>query len=266
MRIFNLITLFIVCSAAGHAQKLPNKQEASIWAPADIKIDGKADEWNNQFQAYNSSVDLYYTIANNDSLLYLGIRAEKPRIILKALSVGFCFTVYDNKNNFEAVSYPVISLKDGALITKNLGIKPADIIPHKVDVVEKFIPGKSDSLLAIVNNILQSKAAKIRWQEKGSPDTSIIENNADDIRFAARFDSEGHLVYELAIPLKLLNISISGTKKIKYNIKLLSRTEIYKTGIGISYSYNSAGEPYDTNQDLNSTTDFSGEYILAKKP
>ena len=41
---------------SANAQKLPNTQETSLRAPANLKVDGKPTEWNNQFQAYNKAL------------------------------------------------------------------------------------------------------------------------------------------------------------------------------------------------------------------
>ena len=47
------------------AQKLPNKQEVSLYLPNDVKIDGLAREWNNQFKAHNNAVDVLYCSAKD---------------------------------------------------------------------------------------------------------------------------------------------------------------------------------------------------------
>ena len=44
------------------AQKLPKIQLIGKRAPSGIKIDGTATEWNDEFQAYNISNRIYYTI------------------------------------------------------------------------------------------------------------------------------------------------------------------------------------------------------------
>jgi len=87
---FSLSTLILF---NGYAQKLPNKQEASLRAPANIKIDGQATEWNNKYQAYNNATEVFYTIANDDDNLYLIIHARKSRIIEKMMEGGISFTV-----------------------------------------------------------------------------------------------------------------------------------------------------------------------------
>ncbi len=40
-------------------RKLPNVQQVSLRAPANINIDGKTTEWNNRFQAYNDTTHVY---------------------------------------------------------------------------------------------------------------------------------------------------------------------------------------------------------------
>ena len=42
-----------IIALPAHAQKLPKVQKTSIRAPENIKIDGKANEWDNKYQAFN---------------------------------------------------------------------------------------------------------------------------------------------------------------------------------------------------------------------
>src|SRR4051812_17797198 len=76
-----------------YAQKLPNVQQTSIRAPANIKIDGKLTEWNDHLQAKNSVDGLLYTISNNDDNLYLTIVAPYKEASYKALRGGITFSV-----------------------------------------------------------------------------------------------------------------------------------------------------------------------------
>ena len=80
---------FLFCIAiSADAQKLPTEQQVSLRAPAGLKIDGKATEWDNKFQAYNHHTDFYYTIANDDNNLYLIVQANEPAIIKRILKGG----------------------------------------------------------------------------------------------------------------------------------------------------------------------------------
>jgi len=81
LSILLLISLFNL-----NAQKLPKIQEESLRAPNDIKIDGTFSEWNGKFKAYNTNTQIFYTIANNDSLLFLTMRATDQLIIRKIIA------------------------------------------------------------------------------------------------------------------------------------------------------------------------------------
>src|ERR1700743_1056296 len=91
------------------AQKLPNKQVASIRLPVDVKIDGRTSEWDNKFQAYNHAVEVYYTMANDDKNLYLAIQATYPAIIRKIIDGGINFSIMPltTKDNTVTITYPV---------------------------------------------------------------------------------------------------------------------------------------------------------------
>jgi hypothetical protein len=94
------------------AQKLPNKQEASFFAPAGIKTDGRAAEWNNTFQAYNRATEISYTLANDADNLYLVCQATEVEVIQKMLVGGITLTVSATDKNSTLtpvkVTYPII--------------------------------------------------------------------------------------------------------------------------------------------------------------
>jgi hypothetical protein len=57
------------------AQKLSDVQDVSVWA-SGVKVDGKHNEWENNFKATNKSTNLTYTIANDAKNLYLAIQSK----------------------------------------------------------------------------------------------------------------------------------------------------------------------------------------------
>lgn len=65
------------------AQKLSAVQETSVFAPAGIRIDGKAAEWGPAFQAYNKTTRIFYTLANDRNTLYLTVHASDKTTIRK---------------------------------------------------------------------------------------------------------------------------------------------------------------------------------------
>src|SRR4051812_23976737 len=80
-----------------YAQKQPNVQQVSFSAPLNIKIDGRATELENSYQAFNKATEIYYTLANNNEVLYLTLHATKARIIQKILEGGIELTIAKNK-------------------------------------------------------------------------------------------------------------------------------------------------------------------------
>lgn len=93
MKTLLIILLAVLSVGVIYAQKLPNIQEASIRAPANIKIDGNLNEWNNQLQAYNKVDGLYYTVSNDDINLYLTLIAPYKFAAEKIVRGGVMFSV-----------------------------------------------------------------------------------------------------------------------------------------------------------------------------
>ena len=97
----------------------------------------------------------------------------------------------------------------------------------------------------------------------GLPDTLSIYNE-HNIFTGLDYDKSGTYTYELQVPLKLLGINAKQAKAISYNIKLRSRLDDKKPGTLIVSKWDKDGNTINPNQDLDATTDFWGEYTLAK--
>ena len=114
LKLFSGITFSALLSTCftAQAQKLPNIQQGSLRAPAQVKIDGKATEWGSRFRAYNKATGIYYTLANDDDNLYLAIQAKDALIIRKVLTGGVVFSVNRSvKRDHEQVSltFPLLA-------------------------------------------------------------------------------------------------------------------------------------------------------------
>jgi len=69
----------------------------------------------------------------------------------------------------------------------------------------------------------------------------------------------------LAIPIKYLGLSITDSKKFAYNIKLNDWGNPMMSTYTVRDPATGTREMRDADPDLNSTTQFWGEYTLAKK-
>ena len=287
-----LVWLSIVVVMPANAQKLPNKQEVSIWLPSNIQIDGKATEWDNQYQAYNKNTETFYSIANDDDNLYLILHATKSRIIEKIIEGGISFTIYipgtKDENKHVTVLFPLLSMNKSRSVLIEAGKTLSEDMNSPLlnyqqpDLAEKRAHSISMANTDLINSLKEIKvdgiSSIIDTVAGVTPKTKyygdfplhmhifkiIAINNEDGIKAMTQFDSEGALTYEMILPIKYLESAKKGTQKFKYNITINSRGEDSRFGDVIR-----RGPPPNHDQldlDLETATDFSGEYTLAKKP
>ncbi len=266
---FSIILIAIIPFTAT-AQKLPNVQQSSLRAPANVKIDGKANEWGETLQAYNRATEIYYTLANDDEKLYLTIQAADKVIARKIIAGGITFMVNQTgkKEDAESISltYPLLTTSQQTNIMLAL---LAPVTASNPAVIAR----QSDSLVHLVNTELinDSKEIKVKGV-KSIPDSAISVYNALGIKASALFDNKKTLTYELAIPLKYMGITANSPSKLFYNVVLnglvfTTRSRVYQTNNGpITVSTIPRGiTPGNDYQTINYPTDFWGEYTLAKK-
>jgi hypothetical protein len=238
------------------AQKLPGKQDKSIRAPANIKIDGIASEWNNKFQAHNYATDISYIIANDDEKLYIAVNATYRDIIDKILRGGITFTInHTLKKKDEkpvTITYPFIRDEGVGTVTNT----------YLHNYNEKRDAGTETINVTSLNEILGKTYKLINVTgvvEIAEPQISIY--NAIGIKAASEFDE--HLAYtiEMAIPLKYLALPNNGADSFSYQIKINEPAEVKKRP---SVSSGSIDAPPPMAITSFSATDFWGEYTLAK--
>ncbi len=287
MKTFNLFLAVLIplISSIANAQKLPNKQEVSLRAPADIKIDGNAIEWNNQFQAYNRATEIFYTIANDNDNLYLVIHAIKSRIIEKMMEGGVSFTISGPNKKKAMVLFPLLSMNKarsilasaGKRLSENMSVlnkqNQPELLEKKTisqanqDLVESLKEIKLDGINIVTDTVpnVNSETPYYRFLPMRDHHYKIIGiNNADNIKAMLQFDAEGNCTYELAIPIKYIGIMANDNQKIKYNITINGRGADRRPNAIIRWTFTSPRVMLD--EDLEAATDLSGEYILAKKP
>ncbi len=276
VKIFSISGLLIVLgSVFALAQKLPKIQEVSFWAPENIKIDGRDDEWRDGFKAYNTANFIYYTISNNDVYVYLTVHMTGEFGNRKILRGGLTFTISQTQKSttkaairYNAYIFRGISraaLERGELTeTESLSYSPHTYTDLITDTVAN--KGKIDELIALSNRQIKNLYKEIQVTGiKEITDPMISVYNPEGIRAAAMLSNKMEYVYELAIPRKLLGGVLTNTEKFVYNIKI-HPIAIQAKGVPpppIVAKRPGGGDPRF--EFLNSTTDFSGEYTLAKK-
>jgi len=276
-----LLPLFIFCALSAHGQKLPNKQEISLRAPGNIKIDGRAAEWGGQFAAFNKSAQIFYTVSNDDNNIYLTVQATDEATIQKIIAHGLTFTLNGSTNKDSkqhvAITFPLFKkFDDYQSINRNLAYNPATFLTGEA-VIKKV----TDSLVYAMNNQIITKANEFSVAGLTmAADTLIQLNNETGIKAIGLFENKNTYTFEVAIPVKYLG---GNADKLSYNIKINGaaadknkNTEHYsviKTAIVAvraedvpalqqQIASNNARVVPITSDD---PIDFSGEYTLAKK-
>jgi hypothetical protein len=275
--------LAIILPVLIYGQKLPNVQPNSVRAPENIKIDGRASEVDNQFQAYNNATNIFYTISNDDKNLYLTLQATDHTVINKILGGGIVFTIdtSDEKNskNGMKIIYPILDMHNRVWV--DLKDQPqGNSGPEAL---------KADSIMNVKNRDLANKSKTIGIAGIKGLDTLISVYNHDGVKAAATFNRQLFFTYELSIDIKKLGLNLNNETKFNYNIKLPGvdmvavyaasgqATSVTPQGFvvpvgplpGFTEEYfekNLPSLPYKVHViDFTSSTNFSGKYTLAKK-
>jgi hypothetical protein len=258
------LALTLCVSLSANAQKLPNIQPAGLYAPANVKIDGKPTEWNNQFQAFNKSTSLFYTLANSNDNLYLTVQAADKTTINKMLGGGLTLLISSKDKNTVPVSIttPILPSRNRAVVTKD------PLLDTDLPEANKAISGG-----------LKEMAIK---GLTAIPDSAISIYNEYGIKIAAQMDINKIYTCELVIPLKYINQLTSAVGTFNYNITLngirptisnaspaavASMMSQMPTAAAYTFRVDGGGMTINGSSinDLMSPTDFSGTYTLAKK-
>ncbi|HCN84824.1 MAG TPA: hypothetical protein DIT07_14575 [Sphingobacteriaceae bacterium] len=93
-------------------------------------------EWNDQLEAYNKNTGIFYTIANDNSNLYLTIKATDQNIIRKIVLGGITFTINTmggNKNG-AAISFPAYYGTDPLFFITTNNRPESDVTKNKIQM------------------------------------------------------------------------------------------------------------------------------------
>lgn len=291
---FTKISLSALCLtaltlASAKAQKMSDIQEGSVLAPA-VKVDGKLNEWENNFKASNKSTNLTYTIANDAKNLYLAIQSKDATNINKIMLGGITLTVNsegkkNDKDGFK-LTYPVINRpgRGGGAQGGAGGAVRVQGGPGGFSQFQDMTQTQRDSVQRAFSRSRLANAKEIKvFGFKDVTDSLISIYNEYSIKALATINDDGVFMYEISIPLALLEMSADKAKEFSYNIKI-NGLQIGGFGGG---NFGGGGRPGGAGgggnftvtrveggggggfggvnfQDLITPTDFWGKYILTK--
>ncbi len=283
MKKLYIFLLLISAISAVKAQKLPQVQQTSMRAPANVKIDGKNAEWG-QMKAHNKITGLEYTIANDDKKLYLVVQAKDKGIQDKAVMGGVTLVIQKtgekNDKGAQLVKFPYFKEKARNMFWSFDMVNREGDNNFKIkDPDGKILAGK----VASANKNLRSNVKWIYTRNFSGIDSVLSIYNEAGIEAMNAFDGSTKYTSELAIDLNLLGLSVKDASKFSYHILVDDNINKRLTGftiVGNRSSIGPDGKPLSAEQiersrkfmeELNvqmstaaATTDFWGEYTLVK--
>jgi hypothetical protein len=205
---FLIISLFLSVSMQADLAFSQKKGENSVnsWPGNAIKVDGKINDWNDSLASYNADTKFYYAISNNDENIYLAIKSINSADISRIFAGGISFLINTEgkKKPGYTITFPVIERKN----VRNPKSKNSRSSTDSPDIKEI-----RKQMLA------QIKEIKVEGF-KTIIDGGISLYNNYGIQAAVAFDDNDHLVYEVAVPLSLLDLSAESPVLLAYNIKI----------------------------------------------
>ena len=282
---FSILTIALT---SAKAQKLSDIQEGSVWAPI-VKVDGKLNEWGNTLKANNKSTNLTYTIANDAKNLYLAIQSKDITNNNKIMLGGITLTINSagKKSDKEGykLTYPVRQRRSGG----GQGSVPITVRTEGGNLIvgqfQNMTQAQRDSMQRAVAKSQLASAKEIKvFGFKNVTDSLISIYNEYGIKAIATISETGVFMYEISIPLELLEMSAAKPKEFSYNVKINGlqlgnfggnfggarpgdgATSGTITRVEVSGGSGGGGSFGGTNfQDVITPTDFWGKYILTKK-
>jgi len=251
-----ILLIVILNTYLANGQKLPKVQKASIYAPQGIQINGNSSEWNDNFQAYNNAVEIFYTLSNDDKYIYLTVKAKQRDVVDKIIRGGLTFTINSkaSKNDKDdlSVTYPVIEGTDMWEVAGKFGALSNAFKQHETVNINQL------------NELFKTKEKLITVTGIDKvPDGPISIYNTEGIKSSSLFDEKMTYTYELALPIDYLKLPDHSGNTFDYQVRINAAPEIKRPAIITSST--PPPPPPVSNGGL-AATDFRGKYTLAKKP
>ncbi|MDA9554795.1 hypothetical protein N9R54_01045 [Pelobium sp.] len=184
-----------------------------IKASAQLKIDGKLTEFADSLQNYDKTTHLYYAFANDANNLYVFIKANNRQDQSKIMAGGISVSVNANgkKKAVSTITFPVVDRTAMMAEMRNRGNREE----RPSGQAGNPTAGREEMRKRILG---QLKEIKINGLKDLSVE-SISIYNTYGIKTGINYNDKDALIYELAIPLALVNVN-DLNKEIAINVKL----------------------------------------------
>ena len=209
--------LIIVGLLIANSSKAQNT-ELIAKAPNQVKIDGKLTEFSDSLANYDKATKLNYAFTHDANNLYVFIKAigqtEQNKIMAGGISISVNAT--GKKKAISTITFPVVDRAAMMTEMRNRMGQSRDGAQR----TEKSPEERKADKIAMQKKILGSlKEIKIGGFKDIAVE-SISIYNTYGIKTGINYSDKNALVYELAIPLNLVSVSLANDPEIAINIKL----------------------------------------------
>ena len=213
MTIFRLLACLPAVALLGNCARQPGTAAATDTTPAATKvaalgkassrflaappiIDGKADDWADSLQ-YDASSKLYYQILNDNRTVYVRLKATdastQARLVLLG-TVVWLDSTGRNQQQF-GVRFPM------GIDLASLKMPP----PRPAGAMPPSVAEQQAAHVARLHEVLDNAYEMELLHYKGSKEATLTDNQSQlGVKAAATVDAQNNLLYELAVPLRLL--------------------------------------------------------------
>jgi uncharacterized membrane protein YgcG len=170
-------------------------------APGTVSIDGSIKEWGDSLALYDAKTKLNYTVAADDTNLYVVVFSGNRQTTHKIMAAGITVSVNPDgkKSKKYSLTYP---------------------LPNKSSLFKRPAQGGDDNDgPANPPSLIQSTSIKVEGFKDVESDV-ITTANTYGFKAAVKFDDKHNLGYEVAIPLKFLNLKPGKNKEFAINISV----------------------------------------------
>lgn len=207
-----IVGLFIANSAkAQNVELIP-------LATYPIKIDGKLTEFSDSLANYDKATKLNYAFAHDAQNLYVFIKAIGQAEQNKIMAGGISVSVNANgkKKAVSSITFPIIDRAAMMAEMRNRMSQSRDAAQRTERTSEERKAEKIAMQKKILGGLKEIKISGF----KDIAVESISIYNTYGIKTGINYSDKNALVYELAIPLSLVSVSLADDAEIAINIKL----------------------------------------------
>lgn len=190
-----------------HAQSAKNNQVTLKQPAAVINIDGNLKDWGDSLRYYNDEKKIYYTLANDKTMLYAAMRINDRMDQLRTLNAGITLGIDTKGKKKESFSLTFPLADPGS---------PPEFGKRSNENGEITKEDRDELMRERVTKLRNIKVEGFKDIEGDM----ITTSNTYGIKAAIDYDADGNLVYEMAIPLQFFHAEDITKNEWAFNFKI----------------------------------------------